>query len=513
MSVVVSDRPEGLHPPAARVTSRLIEVGRRLVVGRREGSIVAFALGAFVVLWMLFDTVSMSTVGVRTDAREASLWAQHFAFGYKHPPMTAWLFSLGFAVFPRTDWALHFLTVTIDAITLAVTWRLLRDHLDKNRALFGLAALFLIPLYNYKAAELNANTVMMPFWAAALLFYLRARRSLTLRDAALAGAFAGLAVLGKYWAVYLVAGMAAASIVGAGTRRFWRSPTPYVMAAGAAIVLAPHLYWYISQMGGTNYAFIRDSVMTGDSFGTALGKSAYYILGAIAYAAGPLVLLAGLRRPSRALFADIAWPADEGRRQTVILFAVPLLLPALINLWLPQRLTPDWTYPNWALLPVVLYASHLLVIDARKVSAAGWVALAATLACVVASPVIAYQRLLAGADPNRPDSQLVAQFAGNLADKPMRLYWGSSALTGNLPFYVAGANRLDGDPLSAASGSKIAANGLLLACLDDDASCRATQDALDGAGLRTASGTISRSFLGFSAQPRGFRVTVVPAQR
>ena len=33
------------------------------------------------------------------------MWAQHFAFGYKHPPMTAWLFMAWFAVFPRQDWA------------------------------------------------------------------------------------------------------------------------------------------------------------------------------------------------------------------------------------------------------------------------------------------------------------------------------------------------------------------------------------------------------------------------
>ena len=92
-----------------------------------------------------------------------------------------------------------------------------------------------MPLYTVKAAELNANTVMMPFWAAALLFYLRARRGLGVFDSVLAGAFASLAMLGKYWAVYLFAGMAVAAVTGPGARRFWRSPAPYLMAAGAAV--------------------------------------------------------------------------------------------------------------------------------------------------------------------------------------------------------------------------------------------------------------------------------------
>jgi len=492
--------------------SRLIAAGQRFIVERSEACIVALALGAYVALWMLFDTISFSTVDVRTDAREAALWAQHFAFGYKHPPMTAWLFSLWFDVFPRADWALHLLTLTVIAITLAITWRLLRDHLDKNTALFGLAALFLVPLYNFKAPELNANTAMMPFWAAALLFYLRARRSLSAWDAVLAGASAGFVLLAKYWGVYLFAGMAIAAFVGAGAARFWRSPAPYVMAAAAAVVLAPHVYWYAAHDGGSNLAFMRGSVMTDASFGESLVKSAYYILGSIAYVAGPLLLLAALR-PGKALLADIAWPQDEARRQIMILFAVPLVLPALVNLIVPYRVTPDWTFPNWALLPIVLYASPLLAIDARKASGAGLVAFAAALALIVAAPVIAYAKLAAGPDPNRPDSREVVAWAERLADKPAQLYWGSSALTESLPFYLAGTDRLKDNPLSDLGRSEISAEGVIVACLDDDAPCLTTQAALGGAGARSAAGTISRSFLGYSAKPIGFRVTVVPARR
>ena len=130
-----------------------------------------------------------------------------FCLRLQAPADDGWLFALWLAAFPRADWAEHLLYLTMAVATLAVAWRLLRDHLDKERALFGLAALFFVPLYTVKTAELNANTVMMPFWAAALLFYLRARRGLGAADAFLAGAFASLAVLGKYWAVFLLAGM------------------------------------------------------------------------------------------------------------------------------------------------------------------------------------------------------------------------------------------------------------------------------------------------------------------
>ena len=350
------------------------------------------ALVAFVVLWMIFDVVSLASVDVHPDWSEAALWAHHFAFGYKHPPMTAWLFMLWFAVFPRQDWAADLLNVMVVAIGLGITWRLLRDHLDKNRALLGLLALVLIPLYDIKTAILNANTVMIPFWAAALLFYLRARRGLGILDAFLAGAFASLTVFGKYWALFLVAGMAVASVVGPGTRRFWRSSAPYVMALGAAIVIAPHAWWFVSERGGTSYAFMRDTVVVSQSFGTALPRSGHYLINCVAYAIVPIIFLVALR-PSRAAFAEMIWPRDDDRRQALLLFLVPLVLPALVNLAIPYRLTADWTYPNWALLPVVLYASRDIIVDERAVARAGLVALAVTVAAIVVSPVVAYARL------------------------------------------------------------------------------------------------------------------------
>jgi 4-amino-4-deoxy-L-arabinose transferase-like glycosyltransferase len=512
MSVALSDRPESPRRSLASAIARLVDAGQRVVAERNDAVIVALALGAYVALWMVFDTVSFLTVAVRTDAREAAVWAQHFAFGYKHPPMTAWLFALWFAVFARTDWSLHLLTLTTIGVTLAITWRLLRDHLDKNRALFGLAALFLVPLYNFKAPELNANTAMMPFWAAALLFYLRARLNLSVADALLAGACAGLALLSKYWSVYLFAGMGIAALAGPGIARFWRSPAPYVMAAAAAIVIAPHAYWYVAHSGGTNYDFMRQSVMTRDSFATAFGKSTYYVLGSLAYAAGPLLLLAALR-PNKSVVAGIVWPSDDTQRQVLILFAVPLVLPALVNLIAPYRITPDWTFPNWALLPVLLYRSPSLAIDARKAAGAGLVAFAVALAFVAVSPIIAYAKLVAGPDPERPDSQQVAAVAERLTDKPLQLYWGSASLTESLPFYVAGMDRLKDDPLSDLGRDEIAAQGLVVACRDDDKSCLTAQAAVAGAvGAHSANATISRSFLGFAAKPIGFRVTVVPAR-
>jgi 4-amino-4-deoxy-L-arabinose transferase-like glycosyltransferase len=506
------DPAGGLRPQDAKFGSQFIHSAAQFVAASAEGRIVAWGIIGFIAVWMVYDTVSLWPAALHWDASEAALWAQHFAFGYKHPPMTAWLFAAWFAIFPRADWAAHLLAVIISAATLAMSWRLSRDHLDKYRALFGLAALSLIPLFTFKATELNAGTVMMPFWAAALLFYLRARRGLGVWNALLAGAFASLTMLGKYWAIYLFAGMAVAAVAGADARRFWRSPVPYLMAVGAAVVIAPHLYWYISQNGGSNYQFMRESVMNQASFGATLAGSLRYLLGVIAYAAGPLVLLAALR-PGSAVLRDIAWPADTERRQALILFVVPLILPALVNLVLPHRLTAVWTYPNWALLPVVLYGSRQLVIDATASAAAGLVAVAMASVAVIASPVVAYEKLSAGLDPNRPDAQPVAAAAARLAGgAPVRLFWGSAALANGLPFYLPGARPLNVDPSSPMGRAASKSEGLLLVCLESDAPCRASVATLVGGDAKQRSDdiVIRHTFLGFTGSATAAHITVLP---
>jgi len=494
----------------ADFADRLSGPGRRFVAEHSEGAIVFAALAAFVVIWTLYDNISLASVDVHFDVSEATLWAQHFAFGYKHPPLVAWIFSLWFAVFPNRDWAADLLTVTVIAAGLAITWRLLRDHLDKNRALFGLIALVLIPFYDIKTAILNTNTVLIPFWAAALLFYLRARRTLRISDAFLAGAFASLTVLGKYWGVFLLAGMAIASIAGSDTRRFWRSPAPYVMAAGAVIVIAPHVWWYVSEGGGANYAFVRDTVVLKLSLGAALLRSAHYLISAVAYVIAPLILLVALR-PSNAALADIVWPAEPDRRQALLLFVVPLLLPALVNLAIPYRLTDDWTYPNWALLPVVLYGARDLAIDERAVARAGLVAFAVAAIALAVSPVVAYARLLRGQDQYRTHFRQVAELGDQLMGQPVRLFWGSYDITSGLPFYLPRAQPLSVDPLSAEGRAAAKVHGLLIVCVSDDVGCRTTAAALAATGATTTSVTFTRRFAGFSGPPMSFQVTVVPA--
>ncbi len=514
MSIVdlnAADRP---HSNTIYLPTGLVSVIERFIVVRGE-SIISWALASFVILWTLYHTASTASVSTDSDTSEVSLWAQNFALGYKHPPMTAWVFSLWFSIFRRTDFAVHLLATAVATSALAVTWRLLRDYLDVNRALVGLAALALVPLYTFLAPTLDANTVMMPFWPAALLFYLRARKGHGILDAFLAGAFTGLAFLGKYWAIYLVVGIAVASVVGVGAKKFWRSLAPYVMAASAAIVVAPHLLWYVSERGGDNYDFLTQGVLNADSFGVTLVKSAYYLLGAAAYVIVPLIFFAA-SRPGRAVLADIVWPDDAGRQQALLLLVVPLVLPAVANLLFPQRLTPLWTYPNWPLLPVILYGSPLITtIDSRAAARACLIALLVAVGAVVVSPVRAYLKLQLIADrseDHRAYYEQVAEVAADFAGQPVRMLWGSTQIIRGLPFYLPKAHVLRSDPADPKNRAEVGARGLVIICNSDDQPCLDTGATFAGAQSRTTNITLTRTFLGFAGPPSSYRIIVVPAE-
>jgi 4-amino-4-deoxy-L-arabinose transferase-like glycosyltransferase len=516
MSIIKLDATNLPRLNAVGQASRLVSAVERFVSVKTERVVIARALAGFLILWMVYHTVSNISVSTDSDTSEVSVWAQHFAFGYKHPPLTAWIFGLWFSVFPRADAAVHLLAGVVVASTLTITWRLARDHLDMDRALVGLAALTLVPFYTFMAATLDANTVMMPFWAAALLFYLRARKGHGSLDAALAGAFAGLAFLGKYWAIWLVAGMAAASVAGAGAKAFWRSPAPYVMAASAAIVAAPHVHWYLTAHGGDNYAFLTQDVLIAESFCQALARSGRYLLESAAYVAVPLIFLAALL-PSRAALADIVWPRDADRRQALVLLAVPLVLPALMNPLFPQRLSPVWTFPNWALLPVVLYGSPLITrIDARAAARAGIIALLVSVGAVVAAPARAYVKLQAKAANVEDDRAYYAQVAAALEDvagQPVRMVGGSWRIVKGLSFYLPAARILRSDPADAQNRAEVDAKGIVIVCSLDDASCLASGATFADTQSRAADITVTRTFLGFASPPASYHITVVPAQQ
>src|SRR6185312_1860714 len=102
--------------------------------------------------------------------------------------------------------------MTVAAVALWLAWRLAADYVDADRRVLALAMLTLVPFFNFHALKFNANTILLPLWAGTALCFLRSSESRSLSWAAGAGLCAAAAMLGKYWSVFLIAGLGIAAL-------------------------------------------------------------------------------------------------------------------------------------------------------------------------------------------------------------------------------------------------------------------------------------------------------------
>jgi 4-amino-4-deoxy-L-arabinose transferase-like glycosyltransferase len=479
---------------------------------RRERTAAVCIIG-FVATWTLYALLAKGSQDIHQDVGELVGWSREPGLGYNHPPLGVWVVTLWFSVFPRADWAAHLLATTNAGVTLWICWKLFGDWLDETKRVVALAMLALIPLYTFQALVYNANTAMLPAWAAATLFFLRAWRDRRPADAAFAGASAGASMLAKYWSIYLVIALALAPLLVPGRWRFLRSAVPWIAAGAGLLVLAPHLAW-IASGGSSTFAFAQDTLGTDAS---AVSKSVSYVLGAVAYVAAPIVIMA-LLQPPRSAIRDILLPDAPERRLMLLVLIIALALPAVVNLVRPVRLTPIWTIPDWTLLPVVLLASPLIVVSREAAVRILAAALALPIVAVIAAPVIALTiHHLGRADQHaryRLTADAISATWRSATTQPLRLVGGEGESLNGVAFYLADAAPLGVfNPHSAPwiARARITTQGIALVCPVEQTGCLDEIDRIDPAHTAIRREVaLARSYLGIRGRTVRYLIAAVP---
>ena len=264
---------------------------------RRERNVV-LTLAAYTVLWTVYGTIAKSGQALHPDMTELLDWSRNLAWGYKHPPFAAALVWLWFKVFPVAAWSYYLLAMLMPAIALWIVWRLSADYLDIEKRVFGLALLTLVPFFNFHALKFNVNTVLMPLWAAATFWFLRSYKTRDVSYAALAGCGAALCMLGKYWSVFLIAGLVVAALIDKRRGVYFRSAAPWITVLVGAAVLSPHLAWlYQHDFAPFAYAV---GVHGEKPFAAAALSALGYLAGSAGYVAIPVIIVLAMARPDRA---------------------------------------------------------------------------------------------------------------------------------------------------------------------------------------------------------------------
>jgi len=484
-----------------------------LLDDERGDRTIALSLVAYTAAWTIYRVVSTLPRDIHVDMSEVFGWSRELAFGYeKHPPLSAAIVRTWFTAFPVSDLTFTLLATVNIALTLYVIWRICRLYMPRDRSALGVALLTLVPFFNFHALKYNANSVLLPVWAATTYFFLVAYRSLRWQPALLSGVLAGASVLGKYWSVFLLAGLGLAAVIDRRRNQFFRSACPWIMAVAAIAVIAPHLEWLrLTGFSSFNYARAR----TAAPEDLLLVKDALYVIEAVGYVVVPVLLVLLILRPSASAVRDMLWPPDDQRRLAIKVLALPLLLPALISAVFGFLLTPLWTMPNWSLLPVMLLSSPQLDVPRSALRIGLAAASALTLGAVALSPVIALL-LHVYAEPR------VEQYAATVADqaverwrlatgRPLLLVAGDTALGPSVAYYLGERTRYIG-AAPARARSLLARRGGVFVCAAEDKRCVEWSDSATSllAAAHREEITATRSLFGVAGPTLRYSLSIVP---
>lgn len=205
-------------------------------------------LAAHVTAWTVLP--ALANPNLPLDVIEGLAWGREWQLGYtKHPPLSAWLME-SFAVLGKIggggDWPLYLLSQAAVGVAFWAMWRLARDFLDPMPALLSVLLLEGIYYFSFTSPEFNANVVLLPLWALAILALRRALTGGSWWAWAGWGLAAGLGMLGKYYTAVLIAAMAAMVLATPEYRRQLSRPGPYVGLTVLALLVLPHGVWLVA---------------------------------------------------------------------------------------------------------------------------------------------------------------------------------------------------------------------------------------------------------------------------
>lgn len=208
-----------------------------------------------VLRWIL---LAFDHTDLYVDESQYWLWGQEFAFGYySKPPLIGWLIEAvtSLAGSDSVFWvrmpgaALHGATALTLAAWAARMW-------GRKEAILVAAAYATLPMAALGSLLMSTDTVMAPFFAAALYFHHRLHEARSPQFAVLAGVAIGAAFMAKYAAIYFLIG-AGLIAFHPGYRMGWRNAG--LMLVAFAVVISPNIYWNLSH-GLTTFSHTVDNV-------------------------------------------------------------------------------------------------------------------------------------------------------------------------------------------------------------------------------------------------------------
>jgi 4-amino-4-deoxy-L-arabinose transferase-like glycosyltransferase len=509
MSAAIAGASRRLAAPFVRLANAWLDAP--------NGQGTAVFLAIFVFAWTLFQVLSYASIDLHPDLVEVYAWGRHPSLGYyKHPPLGGLISALWFGVFPPQDWAFHLLAMVNAAIGLYATALIANRYLTGDKRLMVVLLLLLTPFYQFHGQRFGSNQTLLSTWPIAVYCFLRAFESRRPGWAVAAGASAALAMLGKYYSIFLVVGLVAAALTHPGRSAYFRSSSPWIAALVGLCCLAPHMAW-LATTGFQPFHYALAVHGEASREAAVLGTFEYAV-GAVAYVALLLAVYLVAVRPDWATLRDALWPSQPDRRMLAVLLWVPLLAPIPVAIIMGAGITSLWTMQAWFLLPILLLAPATAVL--RRQAAIGVAALVAsiTLALLLTAPAIAWTRHVNGTKEARSYYRLLAAEAAarfqSATGRPLSIVAGEVAVA--VTFYAPShPDALLGPDLQTTpwiTPARLAQEGWMAICRSGDNDCLNLTRQISGERPDTirADVEIVPRFLGVDGPPRTFTLLLVP---
>ncbi len=360
--------------------------------GIEAGWAIPLLLIGFVAVWLAFLVIAYFNGDLHPDVLETWTLGRSIEWGYsKHPPLMGWTARAWTSVFPLDNWSFQLLALTNSAIALWAVDLITRRFATGDKRIVVLLLLMLLPAYQFHAQRFNANAVLLPVWPIATYCFLRSFETRAIGWAVAAGATAALAMLGKYYSVFLIVSFLFAAICHPQRRAYFGSLAPWVSTATGLAALAPHMYW-LATTGAQPFAYALER-HAGKAFVPSLIEALSFILGIALVLAIPALTWVLIVKSRLKSFSPDFRAMNPG---LLLLFFVSVgttVFPAVTAVGLGTDMPPIWGLQGLFLFAILIVCGASYSIERfYAVNLAVLVIGIAVVAAVVVAPVHALYR-------------------------------------------------------------------------------------------------------------------------
>jgi len=402
--------------------ARLIDA----VEGRPRAAFAAF-LALHALVWTALPSLLYANLPL--DVIEAMTYGREWVLGSdKLPPLPWYLAEIVYRITGIDD-ALYALCQITVIVAFVLVWQTARPLVGAAGALAAILIIDGMHFFASSATKFNHNVVELPFWALAGFAFCGALRHGRLGQWAMLGVALGLAFWAKYFVAVLAVPMALFLIADPAARRSLRQGGPWLAAAVALAIAAPHLVW-LAQHHFPPLGYVEERASPPRDLLDHLVRPAWFLGGQLLFLLPSLVIAAPLAWPQAKGVAAAQGDAFDRRIVSLLAFGPALTLFAFAFVT-GRNTSAMWGFPLWLFLGLWIVMFAPAALDRRRLAAI--LALWATVFVISVGAFVADYLVL----PRFDHRYRAAFFPGDLLSVAITQRF--ERATGHQPAYIIGS--------------------------------------------------------------------------